>query len=389
MRRWRVPLDEPGPNDARDGTQVMLWFATLGTTFTGMGLTQAYYLADQLSVNSNLQGPLGLRLIASLSPLYLAALLAKLLGVWRITSRRQRVIMCTALVAIAAFIRVCLQASLDIYVKSDSPIVAFELAGGMAIYGIAFIFTMLGIRKQRDERRLTIEAERLRNAELHALEALRDEEVRVHRAVSEVLHGTVQQRFVLMEGAVRDIINSDDMADTRMNAVRESLTRVEADLVQIRNDTIRMTSRLLSPDGLEVGLRGAVRIILGRLPARIHTSMQADDTTKIFDDITDPGYTTDQRLLGVRFVEEAVTNALKHGRADSIQVQLSTSTDVEGRPSLLEVTVSNRGVPWDGRTDSGGGLATLQRRLAVARGEIQIEGADDGLLEVRMRLPLR
>ncbi|GAA2237347.1 hypothetical protein GCM10010401_06860 [Rarobacter faecitabidus] len=367
---------------------MITWFGGLGSTFTMMGLIQAYYLATQIDVPSNIQGAFWLRVLASLLPLWIAAVCAERLQLWRMASRRQRVVYGSAIVLIAACIRVYLQSVFEVYAVPDQLIISFEIAGGAAMFGVACLFTVAFIRLQRKERHLAIESERHRLAGFQAIEALHNEEIRVHRSVSEALHGTVQQRFVILEASVRSVLDSGVLDGDALDIARDQLEELARGLVAIRDDTVRVTSRLLSPDGLEIGLRGAIRILLGRIPAPIRTSMVVDEPTKRIDDVTNPGFTPSQRLLTVRFIEEAVTNALKHGHANSVAVYLVTVLDDQAAPSEIRVAVENDGLPWNAVSSDGSGIAALRQRIEVAGGSLLFAGTNGETTRVEMSLPL-
>ena len=99
---------------------------------------------------------------------------------------------------------------------------------------------------------------------------------------------------------------------------------MRAELDEAREIDVRQMSRLLYPDRLELGLVPALRALLGRLPASIATRLTVSDAVRSFDDPTGSRLTVSERLLAVRVVEEAVSNALKHGPATSIARHRST-----------------------------------------------------------------
>ncbi|PPF50424.1 MULTISPECIES: ATP-binding protein [unclassified Rathayibacter] len=87
-------------------------------------------------------------------------------------------------------------------------------------------------------------------------------------------------------------------------------------------------------------------------------------------------------MLLVRFLEEAVTNALKHGGASSLRVR----GDEEAGVVVLTLDDDGRGLV-EGSTRSG--LARLERQLAVYGGSLEL--SDSPVLagaRLRARLPL-
>jgi signal transduction histidine kinase len=87
-------------------------------------------------------------------------------------------------------------------------------------------------------------------------------------------------------------------------------------------------------------------------------------------------------MLLVRFLEEAVTNALKHGGASSLRVRGAEDAGVV----VLTLDDDGRGIAEDATRS---GLARLERQLAVYGGSLEL--SDSPVLagaRLRARLPL-
>jgi signal transduction histidine kinase len=89
-------------------------------------------------------------------------------------------------------------------------------------------------------------------------------------------------------------------------------------------------------------------------------------------------------LAAYRVVQEALTNALKHGGGHT-EVTLRYDDD------QLAVTVSDRGDGAPGpRVEGGGhGLVGMRERVRVIGGEVQAGPRSGGGFEVHARLPLQ
>ncbi len=380
-----MPLDPPTPYDRRDGNLTMLIFAGIGTAYVIVALIQSYYLSVQTH-GSNIQGTIGNRFVASVLPLWIVAVVARSFQVWRIRSSRQRFAAGVSLTFGAALARAGLQILLGIYVQPDTSTVGFEILAGTLIFSLALVTAIFIARRQRAEREIISEWQLARHDALEAMDALRHEEHRVHQNVSEALHGTVQQRFVLLEAHINSVLETEDFITVADDEVRTQLETIRDELTTMRDETIRATSRLLSPDGLELGLRPAVRIILGRLPAAIAHEFDVDEATKTLDDLVQPELTQSQRLVCLRFVEEAVTNALKHGHAMWIGVSMRTVEHPETGERELTVSVANDGELWRNSGD-GTGLSHLRRRAAIEGGAVMVDNSG-GQTCVRLVMPI-
>jgi signal transduction histidine kinase len=87
-------------------------------------------------------------------------------------------------------------------------------------------------------------------------------------------------------------------------------------------------------------------------------------------------------LTAYRLVQEGLTNALKHARADHAEVLVRYDN------GHVEVTVSDDG-SGDGGGDSGGhGLVGMRERVSVYGGELEAGPRPEGGYRLRARLPV-
>jgi signal transduction histidine kinase len=94
------------------------------------------------------------------------------------------------------------------------------------------------------------------------------------------------------------------------------------------------------------------------------------------------GVTPGNALSVLRILQEAVTNALKHGRAREIAIKGSPGLD-----KTAIVTVTNDGRP-SASSGQGHGLANMQRRAKQLGGDVSLTKAECGA-ELVLSLPLR
>src|SRR5690606_827911 len=135
----------------------------------------------------------------------------------------------------------------------------------------------------------------------------------------------------------------------------------------------------------EIGMVPAIRSLLGRLPTMIGTRLAVSDGVRRLDDPAAPALSQTERLLAVRVVEEAVTNALRHGGA--------TRLDVVVREELgrLQVVVTDNGSGYDSRSEGvkqRSGLARLADRLAIVGGTLEVMSMVGAGATVTAWLPL-
>ncbi len=241
----------------------------------------------------------------------------------------------------------------------------------------------MGLAAMLSQRRLRLQVmnaaqDRLR-IEL-ALQALQHEEVRVRREVAEGLHGSMQQRLVLVVArldrlldSVGDVVGPDDV---------ELLRQVRSEIETVREADVRATSRMLYPDQLEVGMVPAIRSLLGRIPAAVNTRLGVTDEVRTLDDPSESRLNRSERLLAVRVVEEAISNALRHGRAQVVDVRVSLVDDA------LELRVSDDGRGFGDEAGPASGTARLADRLRLAGGDLRVTSVPGDGTQVVARLPV-
>ena len=81
-------------------------------------------------------------------------------------------------------------------------------------------------------------------------------------------------------------------------------------------------------------------------------------------------------------MQEALTNALRHGDASGADVL------VEYTPSALRLVIENPTTPRSGDVHPGYGLTGMRERAAVFGGELQFVTTADGAFRVSAHLPL-
>jgi two-component system, NarL family, sensor histidine kinase UhpB len=146
-------------------------------------------------------------------------------------------------------------------------------------------------------------------------------------------------------------------------------------------DDLRLVIHSLDIDDNELplalaGLRERLERQLRRLGIELRWSMAG------LPDIS--GVTPTHALNLLRIVQEAITNAIKHGQAREIVVHGSEDTNGEAL-----INVHNTGIPFpQNPAHHGMGLASMQRRIEQLGGRIQVDPVSDGT-QVQIYFPYR
>lgn len=188
------------------------------------------------------------------------------------------------------------------------------------------------------------------------LRELQHEELRVRSEISQTLHGTVQGVFVVLEARLHAIAERLPPGDA------DELRAVAADLSHLREGEVRRLSGALYPADLERGVRAALTTVLARVPPSVSVTALFTDAARRLDaedvEIAD-------RVLVVRIVEEALSNALRHGGA----MALSVSVTAQGR--TIQITVDSDGASPSAAA-AWSGLSRLRQYLALSDGHIEL-----------------
>jgi signal transduction histidine kinase len=145
--------------------------------------------------------------------------------------------------------------------------------------------------------------------------------------------------------------------------------------------SIRSVTRNLRPMALDdLGLVPALRALARDFEGQdaLEVAFEAPDDV--------PQLAADAEVALYRALQEALANAVRHGRCRRVHVRL----EAEPERVTLTVTDNGPGFPADaaGRLRSRGGLAGIRERIAALGGDFAFGNANGGGARVSVRLPL-
>ena len=199
--------------------------------------------------------------------------------------------------------------------------------------------------------------------------------------------------------ATRCLLEESARAGERLKLSRElhdvaghTLTALKLNLARLARDpALAGREELLVSSTLADDLLGQIRQVVGTL--RVHDGFdlraalealaQPIPSVRILIDIEDHLRVDDleQAEALLRCAQEAITNALRHGRASEIRVALRR---VDG---ALSFSIENDGVA-PARLDFGNGLTGMRERLQAVGGSLEVATTPPRGLRVITRLPL-
>jgi signal transduction histidine kinase len=123
----------------------------------------------------------------------------------------------------------------------------------------------------------------------------------------------------------------------------------------------------------EVDVVALLREMVADLPRPL-VHVDVPDTLEVVDD--------ERAQTVLRLVQEALTNALRHGEAERVWISLRH----DGDALTVEVRDDGRGAP---RIEDGNGLRGMRERVAAVAGQLDLVSAPGQGFTVRARVPLR
>ncbi len=181
--------------------------------------------------------------------------------------------------------------------------------------------------------------------------------------LSRELHDVAGHKLTALKLNLRLLQRDPALADR--DEVRIAATLADELLQDIR----AVVSELRKHDGID--LKAAITTLTEQIPGT-HFRVDIDPALRVTD--------IDRAEILLRCAQEGITNALRHGRAHTIDVRCR---EVAGR---IELSVSNDGPPLK-PAPFGNGLTGMRERLAAAGGELSLQPRKQGGAELLAAIP--
>ena len=221
-------------------------------------------------------------------------------------------------------------------------------------------------------------AQRVRDLELARSQAV-DDSVALLRQVERDLHDGAQVRLAAMamnlgmakeklgrEGEPVDLDRVRELVDGAHLGAKEALVE------------LRELVRGIHPPVLDIGLGEALATLAAGSAIPVSVTVEVPDQP--------PGRPSPAiESIAYFCVAELLTNAIKHSRANKIEVRADIAQAERGR--VLRLQVSDDGI---GGADpgTGSGLAGLQRRIGTVDGQLSVDSPPGGPTSIIVELPM-
>lgn len=210
------------------------------------------------------------------------------------------------------------------------------------------------------QRALSLRVAELAGTREQVLDAVDDERRRIERD----LHDGLQQRLIAL-GLLISRSGRSKSASGRDELLHQAQSTLQDAITELREVSTRVYPAVLDSDGLGAALESLAE--RAGIPVRVHFGL--------------PGRLRQSVETAVYFaVSEAVTNAIKHGRADAVEI-----TVAEQRHARVLACVRDTG--RGGADPAGRGLAGLARRIAAVDGTLTVDSPDGGPTTVSVSIP--
>lgn len=244
-------------------------------------------------------------------------------------------------------------------------------------------YILFRIREQINEKRRVVELnQRLHETnlqleeanhrlELYAEESVRNAETRERNRLAREIHDTLGHTLT---GIIAGLDACCMLIDAAPDAVKEQLA-VIADVARKGMTDVRRSVKALRPDALE-------KMELSKALDEMIEECRKSTKTDIRYSCNDPlqGFNQDEEEIIYRIIQESVTNAIRHGKADQIEI------DIRKEYQVLTITVSDNGIGCKD-VKKGFGLHHMEERLSMLQGSLQCSSENGFTVEAK--IPIR
>ncbi len=196
--------------------------------------------------------------------------------------------------------------------------------------------------------------------EAYTEESVRAAETRERNRFAQEIHDTLGHALT---GIVTGIEACIMLMDIAPDATKEQLKAIEEVARQGITD-VRQSVKALRPDALErMELEDALLKIVDETRRSTGINIDFNCSASLVN------FSTDEEEAIYRIVQEGVTNAIRHGRATKIDIDITRENE------LLKIMIKDNGIGCS-KIHKGFGLHHMEERLALLNGKLEYEGSD-------------
>ncbi len=210
-----------------------------------------------------------------------------------------------------------------------------------------------------------------RKLEEYARESEKAAETRERNRLAREIHDTLGHSLTGIITGIDACVMLVDIAPEATKAQLKAIANVARQGVK----DVRRSVKALRPDALEsLDLKHALIQMMEETKRSTSVDIAYEIETKL------KGFDKDEEDVIYRIVQESITNAIRHGKADHIEVRIDRNFN------MLQIHVKDNGTGC-GKIEKGFGLHHMEERLSMLHGTLSYNG-DDGFT-VDAQIPIR
>ena len=264
------------------------------------------------------------------------------------------------------------------YYRADHKVMMLGILNMLSLINMfVFIFYMviLALAHMSEKERILALNNELKEAnsklEEYAEESARMAETRERNRLAREIHDTLGHSLT---GIITGIEACIMLMDIAPDATKEQL-RAIAEVARTGIIDVRQSVKALHPDALEtMDLENALRKLIDSTTR----STGVEITSRFEGDLNN--FNQDEEDVAYRVVQESITNAIRHGKATRIHVEITRAG------SNLHILVKDNGIGCED-IKPGFGLHHMKERVEMLGGDLDYISGDG--FEVLARIPIR
>ena len=197
-----------------------------------------------------------------------------------------------------------------------------------------------------------------------ARRALEEDHESLRVRVFDHLHGTVQSELLVTRIRLLDIAR--ELYDEKAAA---AIVKEAGNIGRIHEMEIRRLAHVMVASGIDISLGEALRQLALACEGLCEVKINLYEDFSHFDLSLEDDARATIRLAIFRIVEECVNNALRHGKAQKITIDLGAQQHTNGH--IVFIQVSNVGDLPAGETREGAGLRVMRARASLYNGSVK------------------
>lgn len=271
------------------------------------------------------------------------------------------------------------------YFQRDSRSVLLGIRNIIASLNTLFfiIYMILLVRTQMSEKerimslneRLNAANDELQHAnvrlEEYARESVKMTETRERNRLAREIHDTLGHALT---GIITGIEACTALMDVAPEAVKIQLSAI-AEVARQGVTDVRRSVKALRPDALEkFDLENAISRTINEICTATNAEIEYCCEARL------DCFTEDEEDIIYRIIQESITNSIRHGKADYIQISIQREHD------MLQISIKDNGIGC-AKIQKGFGLHHMEERLNMLNGSLSYDGTDGFV--VKAVIPIR